>query len=120
MNEDLDGDLIIFAAKHYYKPSGHVDPEEFYDDMKRFKYVKRLLNRYLETGIVSERLLLNHFIVLFNVFGNYAALKLIVNKLDKKHLPAVKSFMLFLHQLAPNQMVDIKTDENVIEVLRKI
>jgi hypothetical protein len=120
MNEDLDGDLIIFAAKHYYKPSGHVDPEEFYDDLKRFKYVKRALTRYIDTGKISERLLLNHFIVIFNVFGQYAGLRLIVNKLDRQHLPAVKSFLLFLHYLQPNQLVDIRSDEYVAEILRKI
>ena len=120
MNEDLDGDLIIFAAKNYYKPSGHVDQEEFYDDLKRFKYVKRLLNRYLETDKISERLLLNHFIVIFNVFGQYAGLKLVVNKLDEKHLSAVKSFLLFLNYLKPNQLTHVNADEYIAEILRKI
>jgi len=120
MNEDLDSNLIIFAANNYYKPSGKVDPEEFYDDLKRFKYVKRLLNRYTETGKISERLVLNHFIVIFNVFGQYAGLKLTVNKLDETHLSAVKPFLLFLNYLKPHQLSHIKSDEYIAEILRKI
>ena len=116
VNED---NFVLFAAKHYNNPQCY-DTEEFYDDLKRFKYVKRLLNRYLETDKISERLLLNHFIVIFNVFGQYAGLKLTVNKLDEKHLPAVKSFLLFLNYLKPNQLTHVRADEYIAEVLRKI
>ena len=70
-----DDNFLLYAAKHYYKPNV-IDAEEFYEDLKRFKYVKRQLNRYLESGELSERLILNHLIVIFNVYGIEPALKL--------------------------------------------
>ena len=60
--------LYLYAAKHYYNPK-FIDAEEFQEDLKRFKYIKRLLRKYYDTGILKERLLLNHIIVLHNVFG---------------------------------------------------
>ena len=69
MNIDLtEENLFLFAAKHYYNPQ-FSDIEEFYEDLKRFKYIKRLVNRYLDNGDLTERLILNHLIVVFNSFG---------------------------------------------------
>ncbi len=62
-----DSTILLYAARHYYKPNV-IDADEFYDDLKRFMYLKRLLNRYHNTGELSERLILNHLIVIFNVF----------------------------------------------------
>lgn len=121
MNDDLlEEDLVRFAAKHYYSPKGKIDPDEFYDDLKRFKYVKRLLNRYLETGKLSERLLLNHIIVIFNVFGNYASIRIFALKLDDEHWPVIKPFISYLNHLRDGQLKDIQSDPKVIEKLRKI
>lgn len=121
MDDDLlEEDLVKFAAKHYYSPKGKIDPEEFYDDLKRFKYIKRLVNRYIETGILSERLILNHIIVIFNVFGNYAALRLLGLRLEPKHWKVIKPFLEYLNHVRPNQLKEIESDPEVIEKLKRI
>ena len=112
-DELLDEDLVVFAAKHYYTPKGYIDPEEFYDDLKRIKYIKRLVNRYLETGRLTERLLMNHIIVIFNVFGNYASLAILSNRLEDKHWPIVKPFLEYLQYLKPGQLKHIKSNVEV-------
>ena len=122
MNIDysLDEDFVKFAIKHYYSPLGKIDPEEFYNDLKRFKYIKRLLNRYLETGILSERLILNHMIIIFNVFGNYGALRILGLKLNNEQWSVVKPFLHFLKYIRDNQLNDIQSDEFVVEKLKRI
>jgi len=122
MNHDdlLEEDLVKFAAKHYYSPKGKIDPEEFYNDLKRFKYIKRLVNRYLETGKLSDRLILNHTIVIFNVFGNFGALRILGLKLDKKHWEVVKPFLEYLNYVRPDQLRDIDPILDVIEKLKRI
>lgn len=118
-DEVNDDNFMIFAAKHYYNPTC-IDVEEFYEDLNRFKYVKRLLNRYIETGNLSERLILNHLIVIFNAFDIKPALKMLEHKLDEKHWPIVKPFLVFLRHIANDQYVEIVMDKKVIEALRKI
>lgn len=121
MNDDLlEEDLVKFAAKHYYSPKGKIDPEEFYDDLKRFKYIKRLVNRYLETNKLSERLILNHIIVIFNVFGNYGALRILGLKLENKHWKVVKPFLKYLNYINDNQLKDIESIPDVVEKLKRI
>jgi hypothetical protein len=111
--------LVLFAAKHYYNPRcTHVD--DFYDDLKRFKYIKRLINRYQETGKISERLVLNHVIVAFNVFGIKPGLKILELKLSGEQWPMIKPFLQFLNYLEDGQYSDIKEDPYVAEVLGKI
>ena len=116
----LEEDLVKFAAKHYYSPKGKIDPEEFYDDLKRFKYIKRLVNRYLETGNLSERLILNHTIVIFNVFGNYGALKLLGLRLEDKHWEVIKPFLQYLNYVRPYDLANIQADMEVVEKLKRI
>ena len=120
MNIDLtEENLFLFAAKHYYNPQ-FSDIEEFYEDLKRFKYIKRLVNRYLDNGDLAERLILNHLIVVFNSFGIEAALEILELKLDEKHWPVVKPFLIFLKYIRNDQYTGIKMNEEVIEALRKI
>lgn len=120
-NDDLlEEDLVKFAAKHYYSPKGKIDPEEFYNDLKRFKYIKRLVNRYLETGNLSERLILNHSIVIFNVFGNYGALKLLGLRLEDKHWEVIKPFLQYLNYVRPYDLANIQANMEVIEKLKRI
>ena len=79
-----DKNILLYAAKNYYNPT-FSDIDEFHEDMKRFKYIKRLVNRYLETNMFPHRLLLNHIIIIFNVFGIEPALKMLDFRLDDKH-----------------------------------
>ena len=111
--------MLLYAAKHYYNPR-FSDIEEFNEDLKRFKYIKRLVNRYIENGVLSERLILNHLIILFNVFDIEPALNMLEIKLDDKQWRVVKPFLIFLKYIKNDQLVGIEMDEKVVEALRKI
>ena len=117
--ELTEKNLFLYAAKHYKNPK-FADIDEFYEDLKRFKYIKRLLNRYLETDDLAERLLLNHFIVIFNMFGTEAALEILELKLEDRHWPIVKPFLIFLNYIRNDQYTGIAMDPNVVDILRKI
>ena len=117
--ELTEDNLFIYAAKHYYNPK-FIDAEEFHEDLKRFKYIKRLLNRYEETGKISERLILNHLIVVFNVFGIEAGLKILEFKLDSNHWPLIKPFLIFLRYIRNDQYTNIPMDQTIVDALRKI
>jgi len=121
--------FLLYAAKHYDNPQCY-DTVEFYDDLKRFKYIKRLLNRYLEEGDLKERLILNHIIVLNNVFGPIATTKMLFLKC-KGMEEQLKPFLVFLNLLPEkienigieNKTIntkDIELDEIILEELRKI
>ena len=117
--ELTEKNLLLYAAKHYSNPT-FSDIEDFHEDLKRFKYIKRLLNRYLETDDLSERLILNHLIVIFNMFGIEAALNILDLKLEEKHWPVVKPFLIFLKYIKNDQYTGITMDPTVVETLRKV
>lgn len=114
-----DSNILLYAAKHYYNPT-FSDIEEFNEDLKRFKYIKRLINRYLDQDNLGDRLLMNHIIVVFNVFGIEPALNILRVKLDERHWPVIKPFLLFLNYIKNDQLTGVKMDQRVVEVLRKI
>ena len=118
-NELTEENLFLYAAKHYYNPM-FSDVDEFYEDLKRFKYIKRLVNRYLDNGELTERLILNHLIVVFNAFGTEATLNILQLKLEDKHWPVIKPFLIFLKHITNDQYVEIKMDDNVVRKLRAI
>lgn len=111
--------VMLYAAKHYSNPT-FSDIEEFYEDLKRFKYIKRLVNKYIETGDLSERLILNHIITVFNVFGIEAALNICELKFNHSQLQVIKPFLVYLRYIKYDQLIGIVQDQKVIEVLRKI
>ena len=121
--------FLLYAAKHYDNPQCY-DTVEFYDDLKRIKYIKRLLNRYIEEGDLKERLILNHVIILNNVFGPEATTKMLFLKC-KGLESQLKSFLMFLNTLPEkvenigieNRTINTKEishDENILSELRKI
>ena len=111
--------VTMFAIRHYSNP--HCEGEkEFYDDMKRFKYIKRLLKKYTDHGLLKERLLLNHIIVLNNVFGAEASTTLMLFKIEPKYWPQLKSFMNFLGILPEKELPDVMEDLFVSGALRKL
>lgn len=119
-----DENFTLFAAKHYDNPQCY-DSEEFYDDLKRFKYLKRLFGKYEESGELRERLILNHLIILYNVFGDTAT-KMLFYKLDDYYSYLVP-FLVLLHRLPDRVNIgktvytsDITLDMHIVEVLRKI
>ena len=110
---------MMFAIKHYDNPQCEGE-KEFYDDMKRFKYIKRLLRKYKDTGVIKERLLLNHIIVLKNLFGAEACVTLLLFKIQKEYWETLKSFLLFLNIIRDDELIQVMEDEKVLEILRKL
>jgi hypothetical protein len=118
-----DSNFLIYAIKKYKNPQceGMEDLEE---DLKRFKYLKRLFRRYEKNGILSERLIINHLIILYNVFGTNAT-ELLFFKTDPEHFAILKSFLVFLNRvplqtIGNNPYADIPLDANILEELRKL
>jgi len=118
-DELTEQNVLLYAAKHYYKPQ-FSDIDEFYEDLKRFKYIKRLLNRYLEQDELAERLILNHLIVIFNSFGIEASLNILELKLDDNHWPVIKPFLVYLRYIRNDQYTGIAMDQKAVDVLREI
>jgi hypothetical protein len=111
--------FALFAARNYNNPQC-MTTEEFQEDLQKFKYIKRLFNRYETTGELSERLILNHLIVLYNVFGIESANHMMFYKIDKKNWPLLKTFLVYLNYLPEDQYIEVPLVTSVIEVLRKI
>ena len=117
-NELNDDNYLIFAIKHYDNPQA-VTYEDFLIDMKKFKYVKRLLKRYKKTGDLKSHLLINHFIVLYNVFQD-ATTPLLFYKIEKELWSPMKTFIMFLGRL-PEQPRSFISDIQVdIECLKQL
>ena len=111
--------INMFAIKHYDNPSC-VDEQEFLDDMKRFKYLKRLFRKFDTTKELKSRLIINHIIVLANVFGIDAATTLLFFKIDRQHWSLLKTFLVFLHYMPENDMTDVRLNQSVMAELGKI
>jgi hypothetical protein len=98
MIENLNDDnFIIYAMKAYDRPNCVMS--EFEEDLSRIKYVKRLIKRYKTTGELKERLILNHIIVLSNVFGIESSARMLFFKIDKEDYDILKTFLLFLNYM---------------------
>lgn len=117
----------ILVAKFYHGKFWTV--EELENDLRRIKYVKRLIGKYVRKGELNDRLILNHIIILGNVFGVEFATKLLFYKIDEKHYSVLKTFLLFLEYLPDKimyvngQIIDtrsIQIDLTVANTLRKI
>ena len=111
--------VVMYAIRHYNNPQCEGE-KEFEDDLKRFKYIKRLLRKYHDTGILKERLLLNHLIVLHNVFGTTACVTLLLYKIQKEYWSVLKSFLIFLNSITEEVLSEIEENKDVLNVLRKI
>ena len=120
MYENITSDnVMMFAIKHYDNPQCEGE-KEFHDDMKRFKYVKRLLRKYKDHNILKERLLLNHIIVLNNLFGPEACVTLLLFKIQREHWETLKSFLLYLNIIRVDELPEVIANQEVLEVLRKL
>ena len=107
---------LFFAIKNYDNPTS-VTYADFEEDVKRFKYIKRLLRRYQTTGEFKKHLILNHIILLYNVFDD-AATPLLFYKIEATHWSIIKAFMLFLNRLPPSLNHDV--DEECLKELNLI
>ena len=119
-----DDNIIYFAMKNYSNPSCK-NVEEFQEDFNRIKYVKRLFNRYEQSGVLRERLILNHIITIYNVFGVDASSRMLFNRLDEKQYSMLKTFLVYLNY-CPEQkfdnidVVSIPLDATIIKKLRSL
>ena len=120
MYETITNDnVMMFAIKHYDNPQCEGE-KEFHDDMKRFKYIKRLLRKYNETGVLKERLLLNHIIILKNLFGPEACVTLLLYKIQQEYLSTLKSFLLYLNMIRDDELSEIEEDKQILDILGKL
>lgn len=118
MYELTEDNFVLYAMKHYDNP--HCKGlNEFNDDLKRFRYLKRLFRKYKAGSGLKERLIINHIIVLYNLFGVEASTKMLFFKIDERFWPQLKSFLLFLNYM-PADNLTVVPDEKVLESLRKI
>jgi hypothetical protein len=120
-NELNDQNFLLFAIKHYENPQA-VTKEDFDKDLNHFKYIKRLLKRYKNTGELRVHLLINHFIVLYNIFGD-AATPMLFYKIEKELWSTMKTFIIFLNKLPefPKCYIhDICVDLECLSELQKI
>jgi len=119
---------VMFAMKNYDNPQC-LDLDEFHSDLNRVKYLKRLFKRYVTTGDLKERLILNHIIVLYNVFGVVPATRLLFYKMDKEYYSLLKTFIVYLNffpegddesKIPEADLVVIPLDNDIVEALRKV
>ena len=126
--EDLnEKNFLLYAMQHYENPQC-VEVEEFNDDLKKIKYIKRLFNQYAIEGVLKERLLLNHIIVFYNVFSVEAATRILFYKLEEDVWPMLKTFLFYLNFL-PDKIesingrtittTEIPMDQGIVDSLRK-
>jgi len=123
-NELTNENYLMYALLHYDNPHC-IDIKEYFEDVRKLKYIKRLFNRYKEDGVMKERLILNHLISFYNVFSNEAATRLLFFRIGKDHHSLLKTFLVFLNKM-PEQInnnlysSDILLDKEIIEILRKL
>ena len=127
--DDLnEGNFLMYSMKEYNNIQC-IDIEEFYDDLKKIKYIKRLFNIYLNDGQLKERLILNHLIVFYNVFPIQAGTRILFYKIEEHFWPMLKTFLIFLERM-PDKIesirgktilsTDIKLDDGIVTRLRTI
>jgi hypothetical protein len=120
-NELNEQNFLLFAIKNYENPQA-VTKEDFEKDLNHFKYIKRLLKRYKKSGELKTHLILNHFIILYNIFGE-ATTPMLFFKIEKELWSCIKSFIIFLNRLPeyPKSTIhDIQVDLYCLGELYKI
>ena len=121
INELNADNFLIFAIKNYENPEA-ITVEDFEKDLNHFRYIKRLLKKYKNTGDLKIHLLINHFIILYNIFGD-ATTPMLFFKIERELWPCVKSFVIFLDRLPeyPRSYVhDMEEDNYCLQELKRI
>jgi len=127
--DDLNDDTFLMYTMREYNNMQCTDIEEFYDDLKKIKYIKRLFNSYRNNGQLKERLILNHLIIFYNVFTLQAGTRILFYKIEKDFWPMLKTFLVYLDRM-PDKIdsirgeiiltSDIQLDDGIITRLRTI
>jgi hypothetical protein len=126
MNFDLKKDNFLLYAIKNYNADIHKGINDFLEEIKRFKYIKKLLNRYKTEGVLKERLILNHIIILYNTFGAEATVKMLFYKMDKKYWSELKTFLIYLNLMPDNVIIygindsDISINTEIVNKLRAL
>ncbi len=110
---------LLYAQQNYDNPT-FTKEQEFLDDLKRFKYLKRLFRRYTLTGEIKVRLIVNHIVVLQNVFGVEAACVLLLYKIDEQYWSILKTVLQHLEYLYPHELNEVEIDENIKKLLEEL
>ena len=127
--DDLNDDNFLMFAMKEYNDIQCTDIEEFYDDLKKIKYIKRLFNIYQNNGQLKERLIFNHLIVFYNVFSVQAGTRILFYKIEKDFWPMLKTFLIFLDRMPEKidsirgetiRASDIQLDDGIVTRLRSI
>ena len=113
-----ESNYILFAIKHYENPHC-VTRDDFDEDMKRFKYLKRLLKRYVRGQALRTHLIINHLIILYNVFGD-AATPLLFFKMEREYWSMLKTILLYLNKYPLGMMPSLEIDPDLEEELEKL
>jgi hypothetical protein len=125
MNQMLTEDNFLQYAMHHYDNSQCYSLEEFNDDLKRFLYLKKLFNRYKNECDLKENLILNHLVVIYNIFGDEAT-NMLFFKIDREYWDILVTFLVFLNRMPEElpqyklKLSHVKLDEYIIQILRKI
>jgi hypothetical protein len=125
MNQMLTEDNFLQYAMHHYDNSQCYSLEEFNDDLKRFLYLKKLFNRYKNECDLKENLILNHLVVIYNIFGDEAT-NMLFFKIEKEYWDTLVTFLVFLNRMPEElpqyklKLSHVKLDEYIIQILRKI
>ena len=127
--DDINEDNYLMYTMREYNNIQCTDIEEFYDDLKKIKYIKRLFNIYKNNGQLKERLILNHLIIFYNVFNIEAGTRILFYKIEKDFWPMLKTFLIFLDRMPDKiesirgvtvRSSDIKLDDGIVTRLRSI
>ena len=126
LNKLDENTFIMFAMKHYDNPQC-IGMDEFQEDLNRIKYIKRLFRKYQNSGILRERLILNHIIIMYNVFGIYASTRMLFYRIEEDMHELLKTFLLFLNYLPEKtdnipevDLVSVPLNQDVINRLREV
>ena len=127
--DDLSEESFLMFAMRQYNNMQCTDIEEFYDDLKKIKYIKRLFNIYKNDGQLKERLILNHLITWYNVFPVQSGTRILFYKIEEEFWPMLKTFLIFLDRMPDKiesirgkeiKSTDIKLDDGIVTKLRTI
>lgn len=124
-----EDNFLLYAAKAYEKPNAVMS--EFEEDLNRIVYIKRLLKKYFSTSVLKERLIINHIVILYNVFGVEAATRILFFKLDEKDYEVIRPILVFLNFISGDEVVygingknilttKIKYDERTVKCLKEL
>lgn len=127
--DDINEDNIELYCMKFYDNPQCIGADDYRDDMKRFKYLKRLLNHYLSTHELKQRLILNHLIMIYNIFENDAATRILFYKIDETSWHVLKPFIIYLKRMPKIvrsikgvniRDSDITLDQHVVKQLRRL